>query len=230
MKCLLSELFTVRMRIMMRDCIGLPLACPERSLLPHWRFKSNHPSDVTSTMEKEMEMNSRNSVAAIYDTHDQAEHAVKELQEAGVDMKSLSIVGRDTHTDEHVVGYYTAGDRMMYWGKVGAFWGGFWGLLFGSGLFFIPGLGPILAAGPIVAWIVAGLEGAVVVGGVSAIGAGLISLGIPKDSVLKYDVALKTDKYVLVVHGTPEEVEKAKDIIAGTEQSHYAVYGQAVLV
>ena len=175
-------------------------------------------------------MNSKHSVAAIYDTHEQAEKAVKELEQAGVDMKSLSIVGRGTHTDEHVVGYYTAGDRMMYWGKVGGFWGGFWGLLFGSGLFFIPGLGPILAAGPIVAWIVAGLEGAVVVGGISAIGAGLVSLGIPKDSILKYDVALKTDKYVLVVHGTPEEVEKAKDIIASTEQSHYAVYGQAVLV
>ena len=175
-------------------------------------------------------MNSKHSVAAIYDTHEQAEKAVKELEQAGVNMKSLSIVGRGTHTDEHVVGYYTAGDRMMYWGKVGVFWGGFWGLLFGSGLFFIPGLGPILAAGPIVAWIVAGLEGAVVVGGISAIGAGLVSLGIPKDSILKYDVALKTDKYVLVVHGTPEEVEKAKDIIAGTEQSHYAVYGQAVLV
>jgi hypothetical protein len=181
-------------------------------------------------MEKRIEMNSKNSVAAIYETHEQAEHAVKELQEAGVNMKSLSILGRDTHTEEHVVGYYTAGDRMKYWGGVGAFWGGFWGLLFGSGLFFIPGLGPILAAGPIVAWIVAGLEGAVVVGGASAIGAGLVSIGIPKDSVLKYDVALKTDKYVLVVHGTPDEVEKAKDIIAGTEQSHYAVYGQAVLV
>jgi len=168
-------------------------------------------------------MNSKNSVAAIYDTHEQAEHAIKELQEAGVNMKSLSIVGRDTHTEEHVVGYYTAGDRMKYWGGV-------WGLLFGSGLFFIPGLGPILAAGPVVAWIVAGLEGAVVLGGVSAIGAGLVSIGIPKESVLKYDVALKTDKYVLVVHGTPEEIEKAKDIIAGTEQSHYAVYGQAVLV
>ena len=175
-------------------------------------------------------MNSKDSAAAIYETHEQAEHAVKELQEAGVDMKSLSIVGRNTHTEEHVVGYYTAGDRMKYWGEVGAFWGGFWGFMFGSGLFFIPGLGTIRAAGPIVAWIVAGLEGAVVVGGVSAIGAGLVSLGIPKDSALKYDVALKTDKYVLVVHGTPEEVEKAKDIIKGTEQSHYAVYGQAVLV
>ena len=175
-------------------------------------------------------MNSKSSVAAIYDTHEKAEQAVKELQQAGVDMKSLSIVGRDTHTDEHVVGYYTTGDRMKRWGAVGAFWGGFWGLLFGSGLFLIPGLGPILAAGPVVAWIVAALEGAVVVGGVSAIGAGLVSIGIPKDSVIKYDVALKTDKYVLVVHGTPDEVEKAKDIIAGTEQSHYAVYGQPVLV
>src|ERR1035441_8769807 len=149
-------------------------------------------------MEKAMSIT--NSVVAIYDTHEQAERAIKALQEAGVDMKSLSIAGRDTHTDEHVVGYYNAGDRMKYWGTVGAFWGGFWGLLFGSAAFAIPGIGPILVAGPLVGWIVSGLEGAVVVGGVSALGAGLISLGIPKDSVLKYDLALKTDTYVLVLH------------------------------
>jgi hypothetical protein len=173
-------------------------------------------------------MNITNSVVALYDTHEQAEHAVKELQQAGVDMKSLSIAARDTHTDEHVVGYYNAGDRMRYWGKVGAFWGGFWGLLFGSALFAIPGLGPILVAGPLVAWIIAGLEGAAVVGGVSAVGAGLVSIGIPKDSVVKYDVALKTDKFLLLVHGTPADVDKAKGIIAGTEHSSYAVHGETV--
>src|SRR5271156_5307769 len=128
------------------------------------------------------------SVVAIYDTHEQAEHAIKELQQAGIDMKSLSIAARNTHTDEHVVGYYNTGDRMKYWGKVGAFWGGFWGLLFGSAMFAIPGIGPILVAGPLVAWIVGALEGAVVVGGVSAVGAGLVSIGVPKDSVIKYDV------------------------------------------
>jgi len=174
-------------------------------------------------------MTTTNSVVAIYDTHEQAERAIKELQEAGVDMKSLSIAAKNTHTDEHVVGYYNAGDRMKYWGKVGAFWGGFWGLLFGSAAFAIPGIGPILIAGPLVGWIIAGLEGAAVVGGVSAVGAGLVSIGIPKDSVLKYDVALKTDKYVLVVHGTPEEVTNAKDIIEGTEHSSYTVHGEAVL-
>src|ERR1019366_4659071 len=181
-------------------------------------------------MNREKTMTTINSVVAIYDTHEQAEQAIKELQEAGVDMKSLSIAARNTHTDEHVVGYYNAGDRMKYWGKMGAFWGGFWGLLFGSAAFAIPGLGPILVAGPLVAWIVAALEGAVVVGGVSAVGAGLVSIGIPKDSVLKYDVALKTDKFLLVIHGTPDAVDKAKDIIAGTEHSHCAVHGRAVYV
>jgi uncharacterized membrane protein len=171
-----------------------------------------------------------NSVVAIYDIHEQAEHAIKELREAGVDMKSLSIAAKDTHTDEHVVRYYSAGDRMKYWGTVGAFWGGFWGLLFGAAAFTVPGLGPILVAGPLVGWIIAGLEGAAVVGGVSAIGAGLVSIGIPKDSVLKYDVALKTDKFLLVVHGSPDAVAKTKEIIAGREHSHCAVHGQAVYV
>ena len=173
-------------------------------------------------------MSITNSVVAIYDTHEQAERAIKELQEGGVDMKSLSIAGKDTHTDEHVVGYYNTGDRMKRWGTMGAFWGGFWGLLFGSGLFLIPGLGPILVAGPLVAWIVAGLEGAVVVGGVSALGAGLVSIGIPKDSVLEYEVALKTDKYLLIVHGTEDTVDNAKHIIAGTEHRSYTVHGEKV--
>jgi hypothetical protein len=53
-------------------------------------------------------------------------------------------------------------------------------------------LGPVLVSGPLVAWIVGALEGAAVVGGVSAIGAGLIGIGIPKDSVVQYELAIKT--------------------------------------
>ena len=139
-------------------------------------------------------------------------------------MRSLSIVGKDSHTDEHVVGYYNAGDRMKYWGKTGAFWGGFWGLLFGSAFFAIPGIGPVLVAGPVVAWIVGALEGAVAVGGLSAIGAGLYSMGIPKDSVIKYELALKTDKFLLLVHGTAAEVERAKDVIESTRPVHVTLH------
>jgi uncharacterized membrane protein len=162
-------------------------------------------------------MSELNAVVAVYATHTGAEEAVKELQRAGIDMRTLSIVGKDSHTDEHVVGYYNTGDRMKYWGKTGAFWGGFWGMLFGSAFFAIPGLGPVLVAGPLVAWIVGALEGAAVFGGLSAIGAGLYGMGIPKDSVLQYELALQTDQFLLMVHGTSSEVAKAKAIIDGTE-------------
>ena len=66
------------------------------------------------------------------------------------------------------------------------------------------------------AWIVAALEGAVVVGGLSALGAGLYSIGIPKDSIVQYEAALKTDQFLLIAHGTAGEVAKAKEIIDST--------------
>jgi uncharacterized membrane protein len=162
-------------------------------------------------------MTKNNSVVAIYPSHTAAEAAIKELQQSGFDMKKLSIVGRDYHTDEHVVGYYNVGDRMKYWGKMGAFWGGVWGFLFGSAFFFIPGIGPLVVAGPLVSWIVGALEGAVVVGGLSALGAGLYSLGIPKDSILQYETALKTDKFLLIAHGSADEITRAKEILSRTK-------------
>src|ERR1700688_2427496 len=177
-----------------------------------------------SCAQGDHEMSIQNSVVAIYPTHTEADQAVKELQRSGVDMHKLSIVGRGYHTDEHAVGYYNTGDRMKYWGKVGAFWGGFWGLLFGSAFFMIPGLGPILVAGPLVAWIVAGLEGAVEVGALGALGAGLFSIGIPKNSIVKYETALKTDQFVLIAHGTDAEVAKAKDIIETTHPASYTMH------
>ena len=161
-------------------------------------------------------MNKNNAIVAIYPSHTAAEAAVKELQQSGFDMKKLSIVGRDYHTDEHVVGYYNAGDRMQVWGKTGAFWGGLWGLLFGSAFFWIPGLGPLLVAGPLVSWIIGALEGAVLVGGLSAVGAGLYSLGIPKNSILQYETALKTGKFVLIAHGSLDETTRAKEILGRT--------------
>ena len=174
-------------------------------------------------------MSERNALVAIYGTHVEAEGAVKELERAGVDMRTLSIVGKGTHTDEHVVGYYNTGDRMKYWGKTGAFWGGFWGLLFGSAVFAIPGIGPVMVAGPVVAWIVGALEGAAVVGGLSAIGAGLYGMGIPEYSVLQYEAALKTDKYLLMVHSTAQEVQKAKDILDTTRPVEVTIHSASAV-
>ena len=130
-----------------------------------------------------------------------------------------------------MVGYYNAGDRMKRWGKLGAFWGGFWGLLFGSAFFVIPGIGPILVAGPLVAWIIGALEGAVAVGGVSAIGAALFSIGVPKNSVLQYETAIKNDKFLLILNAGATEIVKAKEILHTTGAEVVAVHStEAVLV
>jgi len=175
------------------------------------RYKSR-----TNKLKGSVRMSVENSVVSVFDTHPDAEVAIKQLQKAGYDLKKLSVVGKDYQTDEHVVGYYNTGDRVKYWGKLGAFWGGLWGFLFGSASLFIPGVGPIVVGGPLVMWIVGALEGATLVGGLNAFGAALYSIGIPKDSILKYETSLKSDKFLLIAHGTREEVDKAKDILDTT--------------
>jgi len=165
-----------------------------------------------------------NAVIAVYNSHAQAEKALMELQRSGFDMKKLSIVGKDYHTEEQVVGYYNTGDRMKRWSRSGALWGGFWGLLFGSAFFAIPGIGPVLVAGPLVAWILSALEGAVVVGGLSALGAGLYSIGIPKDSIVQYETAIKSDQFVLLAQGTAAEVGRAKAIMQTSRPVEVAMH------
>jgi len=167
-------------------------------------------------------MKDTNAVIAVYDSHSAAEDAVKELQKSGFNMKKLSVVGKDYHSDEQVVGYYNAGDRMKYWGKQGAFWGGFWGLLFGAAFFWVPAIGPVLVGGPLVASIIAGLEDALLVGGLSAIGAGLYSIGIPKDSIVTYEADIKAGQYLVVAHGTAAEADEARDILSALKPSTLA--------
>jgi len=153
----------------------------------------------------------------VFNTHIEAEQAIQSLSRAGFDMKKLSLVGKGYHTEEHPIGFYTTGDRIKTWGGMGAFWGGIWGLLFAPAVFFLPGLGLVAMAGPIVAALVSGLEGAVVVGGISALGAALTQIGVPKDQVIKYETALKVDKYVLLVHGSADEVAKVHTVLSNTK-------------
>ncbi len=158
-------------------------------------------------------MKNNHNCIAVFNSHTDAEQAIKDLQKSGFDMKKLSLVGKGYHSNEHPVGYYNTGDRVMFWGKWGAFWGGLWGMLFGSAFFWIPGIGPLAIAGPLVSTIVGGVEGAAAVGGLNALGAALYSIGIPKDSIIKYEESLKADKFLLLVHGTQEEVAHAQDVL-----------------
>ena len=176
------------------------------------------------------------SVVAIYTLHPDAENAINLLKKNNFNIKKLAIVGKGEQTEEHVVGYYTMGDRMKHWGKNGAFWSGMFVLLAGSAVFAIPGVGVVMAAGSAVPWIVGildtslgALEAAVVGGGLSALGAALYSRGIAKDSALKYEKTVKDGKFLLIAHGTRDEVEAARRILADTHADEINVHhpGQA---
>ncbi len=162
-------------------------------------------------------MSQQNAVVAVYAAHDTAEAAVRKVADSGFDMKNFSIVGKGYHTEENVIGFYSTGDRVRFWGSRGAYWGGLWGLLFGGLMLTIPVIGPVMVLGHLAAAVftaVAGAaEGAVMFGGLGALGAALYSIGIPERSVVQYEAALKADGYLLIGHGSPAEMERVKQLL-----------------
>ncbi|OHX21362.1 DUF1269 domain-containing protein [Chromobacterium sphagni] len=163
-------------------------------------------------------MENPDSSIYVFNTHIEAEEAIRLLSRSGFDLQKLSLVGKGYHSDEHPVGFYTDGDKVKSWGGVGAFWGGIWGLLFTPAVFFLPGVGLIALAGPLVSTLISVLEGAVVVGGLSALAASLTRIGIPQDRVIKYETLLKSDRYLLVVHGSIDDEMKARAVLEGAKK------------
>src|SRR5450631_2828905 len=177
-------------------------------LIPFWR----------TTMEN------NDTVIAVFADHPAAETAIKQLTAAGFDMKNLSVVGKGYHTDEKVVGFYNTGDRIKFWGTRGAFWGGFWGLFLGGLFVAVPVVGQVVVLGYLASIVIAAIENAVIVGGISALVAALYSIGIPKDSVIQYETALKTDSFLVMAHGPAAEIARAKTILGTVNPSRLDVH------
>ncbi|MEZ9862903.1 general stress protein [Vibrio breoganii] len=156
----------------------------------------------------------KNKIVAVVNTHKKAEEAVSALVNQGFDINHLSIIGKGYQTEEHATGFYNIADRVKSWGKAGALWGGIWGALLGSGMFWIPTFGALFVAGPLVTTLVGAIEGAAITGGAGALGGALASIGVPKDSIIKYETAIKTDNYLIVLDLDEKEVDSAKAILA----------------
>ncbi|MGC2200551.1 MAG: general stress protein [Stellaceae bacterium] len=169
-------------------------------------------------------METADAVIAVFADHHAAETAVKKLTAAGFEMKNLSVVGKGYHTEEKVVGFYNIGDRIKFWGTRGAFWGGLWGLFFGGLFMTIPVVGHVIVLGYLAAMAVSAVESAVVVGGLSALGAALYGIGVPKDSVIEYETALKADSFLVMAHGGTEEMVRAKAILSTANPSRLDVH------
>ena len=155
-------------------------------------------------------MAEHNAVVMVYDPHAETAASIKELQRSGFDINKLSIVGKDYLREQQVIGNTNAGDPMKVWRQLGDFWGGLSGLALGSAYFLIPGIGSVIVFGPLVSWIVRALESAGMPGGLSALCAGLHGIGVPKNNIVEYETALKSEKFLVIAHDLPQRRPRPK--------------------
>ena len=155
----------------------------------------------------------QNATVAVLDSYRQVEERVQRLRQSGFDLGKLSVVAMDRRAREQVVAHYGTGGQARYWGESGPFWTGMWTSLSGWAYLVTPDAGPVLVAGPLGGWVVVALENEAVFGGLSALGAALYGLGIPKEAVLRYEAAVRRGKLLLIAHGAVDEVGKAREIL-----------------
>ena len=157
------------------------------------------------------------SVVAVLPTHHATETAVRRLAADGFETRYLSVVGRGYQSEEAVIGFYGTGKNGKFWGARGAFWGGLWGLFSGGIFLRSPLLGHFIILGYLantaISVLEASEEGADVLEGLSPLGAAFRSVGIPKDSALYYEAAMKADEFLVMAHGSAATVISAKMIL-----------------
>lgn len=154
-----------------------------------------------------------NTVIGVFADHQAAEDAVRQLGDSGFPITQVSIVASDLQTTETVQGYITTGDVAKGGAKTGAWVGGIFGLLTGAAFIWVPGFGPLIAAGSLAAALIGGLEGAAGGAGIGALVGALAGLGISKNKALKYSEDVRVGKYLLLAHGTEEQIGKAKQVL-----------------
>jgi uncharacterized membrane protein len=152
------------------------------------------------------------SIVAVYADHEAAERMVKQLHEAGIAMSDLSIIGRGSQTTEEPVGFVSAGDYAQAGAATGAWFGGLLGLCVGAAFLVLPGIGPIVVAGPLSAAVLAGIEGALAGTALGSLGGALVGWGVPKEKALKYETHVKGGSFLVVVRGEPEVVARAQGL------------------
>jgi hypothetical protein len=159
-------------------------------------------------------------VVAVYQTHSQAEDAVRLLTRSGVRIRQISIIGKDWRAREDIQGYYQPADAVKEGAGTGAWVGGIFGMLLGFGLFLVPVAGTIIVLGPLAGLIAGAVGGA----GVGALVGGLVSVGIPREQALKYQVRLEAGEFLVIVHGSRDEIDRAHDVLNTSNQVDLQVH------
>ncbi len=154
-------------------------------------------------------------VSGDFRTHDLAETAVRALGEAGVFLKDVSIVAQNLQTTEQVQGFITTGDVAKSGAGVGAWWGGLFGILVGAAFLWIPGVGPLVVAGPLATSFLGMLEGAALGSASGGLVGALLGFGLSRDRALKYESVVRAGHYLVLVHADEAHSGTARQVLEG---------------
>src|SRR6185295_9136546 len=154
---------------------------------------------------------SKTQVFCIAKSRSQAEQIVERLQTSGFPPAEISVLLPDTE-GKHDIGLVKATkapEGATTGAATGGVTGGVLGLLAGIGALAIPGVGPFIAAGPIMA----ALSGAAIGATTGGVVGGLIGMGIPEIEAKRYEDKLKTGNYLIAVHAHDgDEKDQAEKI------------------
>lgn len=165
------------------------------------------------------------SVVCIAKTRNQTERIIDRLVISGFNHSEISVLMPETDSS-HDIGHIKATkapEGTATGAATGGVAGGVIGLLAGIGALAIPGVGPLIAAGPIIA----ALSGAALGAATGGVVGGLIGLGIPELEAKVYEGKLKTGNYLVTVHARDgKEVSRAKEIFKSEEAEDICTTGQ----
>jgi len=163
-------------------------------------------------------------VVAVFARPEDADTAIRQLTAAGYGQADLSVVGKGAQAGEQVVSFFNVGNRVSFSGPRGGFWSGLWGLFLGGMLTTVPAVGPVVVVGYLAPTVHSGVEGAVSIGGLGFVGAGIHILGIPRHSALQYEAALGADGVLVMVRGDAPNVGRASALLGAANPSRLDMY------
>jgi len=163
------------------------------------------------------------NIVALYDDLSTAQQVVKALRDAGIPSADISLMASDAAGDyaKHLTSTTTkvkdsTADGVDKGAGVGALLGGLGGLLVGLGALAIPGIGPVLAAGPLataVAALVGAGVGAAAGGAVGGIIGGLVDMGIPEEQAHFYAEGVRRGGTLVTVRTNDADTDRAHDLM-----------------
>jgi hypothetical protein len=168
---------------------------------------------------------SEQSVIGVYNTELEAEGAIESLDKGGFPIAQVSIVAQNLQSERTVHGYVTVGDMARTGARDAAWFGGFFGMFLGAAFLWVPGFGPLLAAGPFVGMLLGGIEGAIAGAAGGGLLGAMVGLGVSKQHVLKYEENIKSGKFLVIVHGTQDELTRAHTIMQTTGAAELTHHG-----